>query len=155
MKKMVRNMLIFCLVLVMSLSIVACDKQDETADSKSKSDATTTEKAADQSSSSADADDKAILEANGYTVYLISQSSMLTTTEQNLGAEAGTLTAVLTASRGMLDESDEEARMIYIYYFSSEAAASACYENSFADSEGIIRIGAKIVYGDTDNLIQK
>ena len=155
MKKLVRNMLIFCLVLVMGLSIVACDKQDETTDAKSKSDATTTEKAADQSSSSADKDDKTILEEHGYTVYSITQSSMLTTTEQNLGAEAGTLTTLLTASRGILDESDEEARVISIYYFSSEAAASACYENSFAGSEDVIRIGSKIVYGDTDNLIQK
>ena len=153
---MVRNVLIFCLVLLLGITIVACDKQDETTDSKSKSDnTTTTAKAADQSSSSADADDKAILEANGYTVYLISQSSMLTTTEQNLGAEAGTLTTLLTASRGILNESDEEARVISIYYFSSEAAASACYENSFAGSEDVIRIDSKIVYGDTDNLIQK
>lgn len=178
MKNLIRTILIVCLILALGVSMIACgDDEEESSNSgsnKTKTTATDNDVDAgdffggktgtkDDKNNGGEAiggkteksDDKAILEKQGYTVYEITQASLLSTSEVNLGAQAGTMTKMLTASRAILDDSDQEARAVYIYYFSSEAAASACYEKSFKDSINVKLLGSKIVYGDEDNLITK
>ncbi|MBE6529845.1 MAG: hypothetical protein E7680_04495 [Ruminococcaceae bacterium] len=139
---------ILCLllaVLLLSCALVACKKKtpEITPDDPQEQPQPTADAAADT----------AILEAAGWTVSLITGEA-LKGTEEILDAKEGSLTAILSAQHPA-ESADEEQSRIYIYYFKTEAQATACYNTGWGLLSIYKLIGSKMVKGDTQDLITK
>ena len=88
------------------------------------------------------ASDKALLEENGYAVYIIGM--MLSTAERTLGANEGSLESVINAVG--------EENNIYIYYFKTAADAEACYNAKWSDNEDYHLLGIRLINDPTNSL---
>ena len=138
---------ILMLALALTLTLAACGDggtTDSDTASKGGKDNTASANAGDQAA----ADDKALLEAKGYEVTVITNKTSMIGAEGSILAESGDLVAVLNA---YLNKEGESNKYVFVYYFKDAAQAQKCYEKSWTDSSSYRCSGAKLITSNTED----
>ena len=139
--KLFKNLLILLMVLVTLTALVACGGNDN-AENGDNGSGTTVTATVDQ--------DKKVFRDRDISAYEIPIASGSIDT---LGTTEDALQTILSAYK-YDSENPENSVVVLIYYFKTETAAKACYEN-VKSYDGYKLIGTKLVYGDNTNLITK